>query len=144
LNQTFDVVEYDGEKKTALDEAVELWGKSRKVTELLVKVSDANGRSEGGKTALHRAARDGNEEAVRMLMESGWSADVRDSFGITPLHEAENERVLRIMLEGGGIRYIELADNDGRTALDWAAIKGNVKNDRDINRRRSIDQRSDE
>jgi ankyrin repeat protein len=73
--------------------------------EMLANVSDANERSEGGKTALHRAARDGNEDVVRILIEAGWSVGAKDNFGITPLHEARDERVLKLMLEGKGPRY---------------------------------------
>jgi len=127
LNQTIGEGGIHGEKKTALDQAVELSGKLRKIVELLAKVSDANERSEEGKTALHRAARDGNEDVVRILIEAGWSVDARDNFGATPLHEARNERVLKLMLEGRGIRYIDVADEDGQTALHRAVILGNVQ-----------------
>jgi len=116
-----------GEKKTALDQAVELSGKLRKVVKQLAKASDANERSEGGKTALHRAARDGNEDVVRILIEAGWSVGAKDNSGKTPLHEAWNERVLKLMLEGEGLRYIDIADNDGRRPLHMAAVLRNVK-----------------
>jgi ankyrin repeat protein len=127
LNQTIGHGGSRGETKTPLDQAVELSGRLRKFVESLAKASHANERSEGGKTALHRAARDGNEDVVRILIAAGWSVGATDNFGITPLHEAKNERVLKLMLEGRGIRYIDAADNDGSTALHQAAILGDVK-----------------
>jgi hypothetical protein len=52
LNQTIGQEGIRSEKKTALDQAVELLGKLRKIVELLTKVSDANERSEGGQNCV--------------------------------------------------------------------------------------------
>ncbi|EKX45213.1 hypothetical protein GUITHDRAFT_108854 [Guillardia theta CCMP2712] len=52
-----------------------------------------------GSSALHRAARGGNEEAVRVLLEAKAAVDARDRKMMTPLHEA---------CSGGHRRCVEL------------------------------------
>ena len=120
---------FDGNKRGTemLDRAVKLSGKLRKVVEQLAKFSNVDERGAYGKTALHIAARDSNGDVVRMLIDAGWSPGVRDNFGLTPLHEAKNERVLQLLLKGGGVRSIEAADSDGLRPLHLAAIEGNVE-----------------
>jgi ankyrin repeat protein len=80
-----------------------------------------------GKTALHLAASEGNEELVDMLLRH--RADVRKptKYGSTPLHwavwgECENKKVVQLLLWYQA--DVTVQDHDGRTALDWAVQKG--------------------
>lgn len=57
-----------------------------------------------GETALHRAAKAGDLDMVRLLLTYGARVDVTDQYGETPLHFAirgHNPDVIRLLLEQG-------------------------------------------
>ncbi|TYZ61591.1 hypothetical protein PybrP1_003467 [[Pythium] brassicae (nom. inval.)] len=79
-------------------------------------------------TYLHFAAENGDEEAVRLLAESGADVDARDEFGYTPLHIAAVHgavTVVEALLESGADLYAE--GLDGLTVTDVAAASGQLR-----------------
>lgn len=81
--------------------------------------------SDGGRTALHEAAFQGNTSEVRRLLGKGADLLRRDSRGWTVLHEAASgghEKVVQLLLEKGASPLAR--DNNQRTALHEAASKG--------------------
>lgn len=78
---------------------------------------------------LHRAAYDGDTEAVRMLLEAGADVNARDRHGTTPLlasiFEGRSTGTLRVLLEAVA-DVNALQDGDGWTPLHHAASRGNV------------------
>jgi ankyrin repeat protein len=83
---------------------------------------------EYGRTALLRAAKDGHEAVVRLLLESGKTdIDSKDNNGQTPLSwAAENghEAVVRLLLESGKADIDSKDTEYGQTPLSWAAENG--------------------
>jgi Ankyrin repeats (3 copies) len=78
-----------------------------------------------GWTALHRAAYNGHEAAIRLLLEKGADIKATDQQGGTALHWAARngqEAAIRLLLEKGA--DIKATDQQGGTALHWAAYKG--------------------
>ncbi|CAG9314238.1 unnamed protein product [Blepharisma stoltei] len=76
-------------------------------------------------TLLHYAARGGNIDIVRQLIELGVSPLARNLFNETPLFYAAEEGhvdVVEVLSEYGGIDY---QDKFGDTALHFAAREGN-------------------
>jgi ankyrin repeat protein len=83
----------------------------RRVAELLAGGADPNGGDPSGERPLHAAARGGQAEAARLLLEAGADVDATDAHGNTPLWRAvytyrdENHepyaRVLDVLLEHG-------------------------------------------
>jgi Ankyrin repeats (3 copies) len=71
--------------------------------------------------ALHRAALNGREAAVRLLLEKEADVDARDEHGWTVLYWSAwdgHEATVRLLLEKGA--DIDARDEHGRTALHWA------------------------
>ncbi|MBS3764144.1 MAG: ankyrin repeat domain-containing protein [Planctomycetes bacterium] len=105
---------------------------------LLIKSDlDVNGRDKDGNTPLHLAARNGRKEAVAFLLEKMKNINLTNKHDRTPLHlaaEGEKKRlsfeppferhcgVVALLLAGGA--RIDAKDNDGRTPLHLAALKG--------------------
>ena len=80
-------------------------------------------RSIVGETALHRAAREGDLDACRLLVEEGAIIDARCEQGYTPLHAAAAEGkvdICTLLLEMGADP--EVAGKFGRRPQDVAAI----------------------
>jgi ankyrin repeat protein/Cdc6-like AAA superfamily ATPase len=77
-------------------------------------------------TWLYRAAAEGQEVVVRLLLENGADVESKDGSGRTPLSwAAENghEAVVKLLLEKGA--ELEFKDHwYGRTPLSWAAENG--------------------
>ncbi|KAK6501953.1 hypothetical protein TWF481_009771 [Arthrobotrys musiformis] len=74
---------------------------------------------------LFRAAKGGDEAAVRMLIEA-IPPNSRDESGRTPLSWAAmggREAVTKLLLESGNVDS-DLSDDHGRTPLSWAAMEG--------------------
>jgi ankyrin repeat protein len=96
-----------------------------------VKVDDVDGK---GHTALHLAASESNVNAVQKLIEKGANPNIFDKWGQSLLHVAAWERdgiaVIDLLLAHPKvevIKFIDDVDEDGQTALHFAAYKSNVK-----------------
>ena len=66
----------------------------------------------------------GLEAVVRILIKRGDDVNVRDGYGLTPLHQSDNPFVTKMLLENGAIHSAE--DGYGRTPLHQAAWQGAV------------------
>jgi hypothetical protein len=72
-------------------------------------------------TALHYAAREGNIEIVRLLLDRRANVNMRSSNGLTPLHLALRYGFLdiaRLLIDYGANRDIQ--DDEGKTPFDLA------------------------
>jgi ankyrin repeat protein len=78
-------------------------------------------------TPLIAAAKSGNDECVKILIEAGADMKAVDDYGTTVLIAAAasgNERSVRLLLEAGAGKTINATNNWGSTALIEAAIAG--------------------
>jgi ankyrin repeat protein len=78
---------------------------------------NVNLKNKEGWTPLHKAARVGNLDALKLLLEDfGADPNIKDDFkGFTPLHLAINEDCVAMLLQNGADPTI--TDNHGRTTL---------------------------
>jgi ankyrin repeat protein len=86
------------------------------------KVNETEG---DGRTALHKAARHGNDKVAKMLLDNGAVVDVKNEDGMTPLHVAAmsgHEKVVVVLLEKGA--STSARTNAGKTPLELAMSKG--------------------
>jgi uncharacterized protein len=82
-------------------------------------------KEEPAQTELHRAAREGNLESLRIRLAQGMNPDLRDSAGRTPLLDAVKAgqvEAVRMLLAAGA--SVNTASSSGRTALIEAAELG--------------------
>ena len=84
-----------------------------KVIELLASefAANINVKNKSGWTLLHYLARDGNKDAMRLLMGFEADANVRSKDGRTPLHEATENghlEIVRLLAE----HHVEIEDKD--------------------------------
>ncbi len=82
--------------------------------------TDASGRA----LPLHCAARWGDRESVRMLLDRGAAVDARDGDGNTPLHSAADAGAVEELLAAGA--DVNAQDKDGAVPLQIAIGVGNV------------------
>ena len=89
--------------------------------------------SKNGWSPLQVAAGYGKAEAVAALLELGNKADLVDKLGMTVVHiaggNAEKEVLPTILRDASGVAAIDVQDEDGCTALHYAAyanLKDNV------------------
>ena len=80
-----------------------------------------------GGTALHKAARQGHVDTVRVLLSAGADPNVRSThlYGGTPLHLATwsgDPETIRVLIAGGAVPNAE--DEYGRTPVEWANMRG--------------------
>ena len=117
----------DARGRDALERAVDA-GDAQAVSRLIdagAKVNDVLQThdpfsSQIGNTPLHLAARDGNDQIVKLLIAKGADVNAQNERGVTPLHLAiGHETAAQILLDAGA--RTDLADGRGRTALHWAA-----------------------
>lgn len=83
-----------------------------------------------GRTALQLAALSGHEEVVAFLLSQGAEADIPESNDKTPLMDAchfGHVGVVRLLVRHMGGQGLENRDEDGRTALHWAAFGSPVE-----------------
>ena len=74
---------------------------------------------------LHRAAADGDIDALKSGIQAGENVDGTDRRGMTPLHKAAANgrlKALKVLLKVGADP--ELMDREGRTALELAKAEG--------------------
>ncbi|CAG8970752.1 hypothetical protein HYALB_00001537 [Hymenoscyphus albidus] len=79
-------------------------------------------------TSLMKAANEGHNKALKVLLEHGADVDTRDGGGNTALHDAshgDHFEALRFLLEHGA--EFDVRDEDGNTALVFAASCLNVE-----------------
>ena len=106
------------------------FGLKQVVTTLLKMDHHADCGDSYGRTPLSRAAENGHEAVVRLLLvEDGVNPDAKDRYRRTPLSwAAENghEAVVRLLLAKGGV---DLDSKDGycRIPLSWAAKNGHER-----------------
>jgi ankyrin repeat protein len=94
---------------TPLHEAAALTREGRKLTETLILESeyvDINSRDALGRTPLHWLAENGEADAIRLLTQDPWRADVhvRDNCGFTALHcacWADDLESAAVLIEAG-------------------------------------------
>ena len=83
---------------------------------------EVGNREESRSTPVHWAARWGDAEEARRLLEAGADVNARDQGGMTPLHWAARKGQLelaQLLVEHGA--DVNAADNKGATPLHWAA-----------------------
>ena len=118
-----------------------------KIRLLLDWGAEVNTRSEHGYTALMLAARPWNShQAVKLLLDHGAAADAIGPAGATPLMAAAaggDEKSVQLLLQHGAeVNAEPTFDRNGvewggaRTALMWAAFRGDVDMLEAIDRRR--------
>lgn len=79
-------------------------------------------------TALHEAARNGDIERLKSLLDNGADVNAKDEKnGAAPLHYAAGHghaRAVKLLLDKGA--EVNARDNTGSTPLHWAAAGGEV------------------
>jgi ankyrin repeat protein len=101
-------------------------GDAGRLSSLINSQPDLNARQDGGATPLHWAARYGNEDVARMLLDSGAEADVIDKYGQTPLIIGAgrgHEPFVRLMLDRNDVDP-NSKDADSSTPLFFAVENG--------------------
>jgi ankyrin repeat protein len=80
-----------------------------------------------GMTALMIAAREGQMEIARLLLQRGAAVDMPDALGLTALHVAAingQDEIVSLLLEAGAEPRAQV--EDGRTPLMMAAGRGHL------------------
>lgn len=100
---------------------------------LLAKNADVNIRSNGNKwTPLHKAALDGHEEIVELLIKKGANVNITNPVNETPLHDAAKEghkKIVELLLNAGADK--SLINKDNNTSADLSKnqeIKETINN----------------
>lgn len=79
-----------------------------------------------GRTPLHNAAADANEEGVRQLLDAGADPNAKDDNGWSPLHFAAQSNVktiLKLLVDAGA--EVDSIDSYGNTPLSRAVFCSN-------------------
>jgi len=78
---------------------------------------------------LHKAASDGNIEAVKQHLASGTDVNAKGGFGLTPLHFAAGfsrggvgKEIAELLIDNGA--DVNARDDDGWNPLHWVAFEG--------------------
>ena len=118
-----------GKYETSLSEAA-AYGREAEVRSLLARNVDANSKDKRGLTPLRRAAANGHEMVVRLLLQrEDIEADFKDRKGQTPLSlaaEYGHERVVQLLLERDDVEA-DSRDKNGQTPLSRGAEHGHEK-----------------
>jgi ankyrin repeat protein len=99
--------------------------------EYLIKAGaqiNSQARNELKATPIHSAAAGGHEKIVRLLLDHGADANVREQGGFTPLHAAAQNgdvEIVRALLMGGA--DLTIKSTSGKTAMDVAMEAGHEK-----------------
>ncbi|XP_001381549.2 ankyrin repeat domain-containing protein 54 isoform X2 [Monodelphis domestica] len=97
------------------------------VQQLLEDGVDPCTADDKGRTALHFASCNGNDQIVQLLLDHGADPNQRDGLGNTPLHLAactNHVPVITTLLRGGA--RVDALDRAGRTPLHLAKSKLNI------------------
>ncbi|XP_042549067.1 ankyrin repeat domain-containing protein 54 isoform X1 [Dipodomys spectabilis] len=97
------------------------------VQQLLDDGTDPCAADDKGRTALHFASCNGNDQIVQLLLDHGADPNQRDGLGNTPLHLAactNHVPVITTLLRGGA--RVDALDRAGRTPLHLAKSKLNI------------------
>ncbi len=71
--------------------------------------------------SIHKAAEEGNIEAVKQYIAAGTDVNVKDNNGWTPLHYVANKEVAELLIaKGADVNAISLYRHGQGTPLDWA------------------------
>ncbi|MEE6518112.1 hypothetical protein FKM82_028825 [Ascaphus truei] len=100
------------------------------VQHLLDEGIDPCAADDKGRTALHFASCNGNDQIVSLLLDRGADPNQRDGLGNTPLHLAactSHVSVITTLLRGGA--RVDALDRAGRTPLHLAKSKLNILQD---------------
>jgi ankyrin repeat protein len=108
-------------------------GQLHKVREILQKDPDIINRLDQcigllGDTPLHKAASQGHDDILQLLLNHGASVDTVNYLGFTPLHRAAihgHDGILQLLLNHGA--SVDDVNNVGDTPLHKAACRGHVK-----------------
>ena len=87
--------------------------------------ADINSKDDHSRTPLSRAAENGSEEVVRLLLDHNADVESKDGYGRTPLLlavENRHEEVVKLLLDHNAA--VESKSKDGWTPLSLAAING--------------------
>ena len=87
--------------------------------------ADLNIKTHEGKTALHLAILNRQDDIAKLLIENGANLDTKDNEAKTALHlaiEDNQDELAKLLIEKGAV--IDTQDNDGQTALHYALRKG--------------------
>jgi hypothetical protein len=77
--------------------------------------ADLNSAGSDGRTALHRAAQEANEDLVNVLIDGGADLNIQDDQGRTPVMVAETFTIRRILTYAGA--DLKIQDTAGNTVL---------------------------
>jgi ankyrin repeat protein len=121
------VLTLDTEGKTAaMTIPISLEEPKKKLIGLLIDMgSDINATDNKGETVLHRAIRNGPEEAAELLIARGADVNAKTKEGATSLHLAARKgykELAELLISEG--TPIESKDNNGLTPLDIAKSEG--------------------
>jgi ankyrin repeat protein len=117
-------VGYDGHRPLT---KVAARGRLKVVKLLLQRGAEVNATGPGDATALQWAANVGREETATFLLSNGADAHRRDNEGRVPLLVAcwkGHLGVVRVLVQHMGELVLQATDDEGKTALHWAAIGG--------------------
>ncbi|KND94757.1 Ankyrin repeat domain-containing protein 50 [Tolypocladium ophioglossoides CBS 100239] len=112
---------------------------------LLDNGADIEARDDRGCTALLEASGRGRVDVAALLLERGANPASRDNYGLTPLHRASRSgrhRVVDRLLETPNV-VVGAEDNNSRTALFHAAMRGNTEIVRRLLRHTPADKSTD-
>lgn len=98
-----------------------------------VKILDLEDKDDWGMTKLHHAVQAGNLGLVQSLIRSGANLGSRDNGGRTALHYASMEQshgsdMMILLLNAGGKALTNLVDDNGQSALHYAAEREFTEN----------------
>ena len=88
------------------------------------EVSEIPPASPRSVSAIGVASFFGLEAVVKLLIERGDNVNIRDGYGLTPLHQSDHPGVTKLLLDSGA--NVAAEDGYGRTPLHQAAWQGAV------------------
>jgi ankyrin repeat protein len=108
---------------------VAIWGENSDVIRTLIESgADVNAVDHYNRTPIMAAAHRGNRDLIRLLVKAGAEVNVADRDGTTPLINLSiqgSDDAAKTLLKAGADTDLQ-DDNWERTALHWAAVKGNA------------------